>query len=57
MTDDERQQIADDVRAAVEPLIELDKDHGGYDCCGCSTYEAILDHCIAVILGGRDAQS
>jgi hypothetical protein len=52
MTDDERQRIANDVRITVEPLLDAGTWDGGYDCCGCSTYTAILEHCIAVILHG-----
>jgi len=50
-----RQQIADDVSATVGPLLDKSRYDGGYDCCGCSTYQEILDHCVAVILHGRGA--
>jgi hypothetical protein len=57
MTDDERQQIANDVRTTVEPLLQVSQFEGppgfaGYNCCGCGTYRAILEHCIAVIVHG-----
>jgi hypothetical protein len=50
--DDEiRRQIAGRIRAEVEPLLELDKWDGGYNCCGCGTYDMILEHCIAIVEG------
>lgn len=45
-----RQAIAAELEAKIRPLIGIDKHHGGYDCCGCSTYDAILDAAIAVVL-------
>lgn len=26
-------------------------EEGGYDCCGCSTYDMILNHAIAIVKG------
>lgn len=33
----------------VRPLIPVSKNEGGYDCCGCSTYDAVLDHAIRIV--------
>lgn len=44
-------RIAETLDAEIRPLISLDEMEGGYDCCGCSTYGAILDHAIRVVRG------
>ena len=31
---------------ALEPLLFVDKWHGGYDCCGCSTLDALHEDSI-----------
>lgn len=52
MTDEERQALAGELERQIRPLIYKDRSgQGGYDCCGCSTYEMILDHAIAIVLG------
>jgi hypothetical protein len=53
MTDEERQALADELEHQIRPLIDQDKYHGGYNCCGCSTYGMILDHAIAIVHGER----
>ena len=51
MTTPEREEIAARLEAEIRPLIENDKydDPPGYNCCGCSTYDAILDHAIRIV--------
>lgn len=39
------------IEAEVRPLVDKGKREGGYDCCGCSTYDWILDHAIAIVRG------
>ena len=51
MTDDERRSLAQRMEDQVRPLLDRDRLHGGYNCCGCSTYDDILDHCLAIVLG------
>lgn len=52
MTPEERQALADEMEATIRPLIDQDRSHqGGYNCCGCSTYDYILDHAKAIVLG------
>lgn len=47
-----REKIAQEIEAEVGPLLELDRAHeGGYNCCGCETYQAILDHAVRVVRG------
>lgn len=47
MTPDElAQRLEDEIR----PLIAKDRLHeGGYNCCGCETYDEILDHAIRMV--------
>jgi hypothetical protein len=51
MTEEERRELAARLEQEIRPLIELPKTRGGYDCCGCRTYDDILDHAIRVVLG------
>jgi hypothetical protein len=48
-----RESLISEIEARIRPLIEKDKSHGGYDCCGCSTYDVIVDDCIRVIRGEK----
>lgn len=44
--------LADKLEQEIRPLIRKDRSHeGGYDCCGCDTYDLILDHAIAIVRG------
>jgi hypothetical protein len=54
-TDEERQALADKLEREIRPLIHEVTFKGGYDCCGCSTYDKILDHAIAIVRGERYA--
>lgn len=54
MTEEERalrQSIANEIEAKLRPLTNVQKSKDGYDCCGCSTYDWIVDDAIAVALG------
>lgn len=37
------QELLDAIKVNIEPKLHVDKSHGGYDCCGCSTYGVIVD--------------
>ena len=38
------------LEAEVRPLIGKDyRSEGGYDCCGCATYDLILDHAVRIV--------
>lgn len=39
------QRLEDEIR----PLINTDALSGGYDCCGCTSYDEILDHAIRIV--------
>jgi hypothetical protein len=42
----------DEARAAfscLEPLLDVEKRNGGYDCCGCTTPGKLLDDALAAI--------
>ena len=46
------QRVLDAARAAVEalePLLDVEKRNGGYDCCGCTTPGKLLDDALAAI--------
>ena len=43
---DLREALAAQLEAEIRPLLS-----GEYDCCGCSTYDAILDHAIRIVRG------
>lgn len=51
LIDEERHGLAEKLEQEIRPLIDKDKHQGGYDCCGCSTYDTILDHAIAIVRG------
>jgi hypothetical protein len=48
-----RKKIADDIEAKLRPLCGKDKHEGGYDCCGCATYDMIVTDAVQVALGGE----
>lgn len=48
--------LADRMESEVRPLISKSKHDGGYNCCGCSTYDAILDHCIRIAERDREVR-
>lgn len=64
---EERAALADRLESEIRPLInerpEWERGEpdqfgryemvkvGGYNCCGCSTYDAILDHAIRIVRG------
>lgn len=35
--------------AALEPMLDVNKHNGGYDCCGCSTPAMLLDDAVTAI--------
>lgn len=43
------ERVIERMELEIRPLLDEDKYHGGYDCCGCSTYDDILDHAIRVV--------
>ena len=45
------------LEAEVRPLLAVKGWDGGYDCCGCSTYDAILDHAIRIIRGTTEEET
>lgn len=47
----EREQIAEELERVIRPLLEREKYDEGYNCCGCSTYDMVLDHAIAIVKG------
>ncbi len=49
MSDDLSDRILARIEDEVRPLLSKFDDEGGYDCCGCSSYEAILNHAIRLI--------
>jgi hypothetical protein len=53
MDDDERPEPTNPISARLEdeirPLIDKSTSNDGYDCCGCSTYDKILDHAIRIV--------
>jgi len=46
----EREQLAETMESEIRPLLNTKNYDGGYDCCGCSTYDAILDHAKEIVL-------
>lgn len=42
-------KILKKIESEIEPKLDKDKWDGGYDCCGCSTYEKIVDDIVAII--------
>lgn len=51
VTPETREAIAAELESQIRPLIDVDRRDGGYDCCGCSTYDMILDHALAIVRG------
>jgi hypothetical protein len=51
----DREALAAQVEAEIRPLLDsgVSEYDGGYNCCGCSTYDLILDHALALIRGQR----
>lgn len=45
------EHLSNRLEAEIRPLLEKDKYDGGYNCCGCSTYDEILDHAIRIVKG------
>lgn len=41
--------IEDRFASELEPLLERLKTQGGYNCCGCSTYETIYEHALRIV--------
>jgi len=37
------------IETEVRPLLDLGKYEGGYDCCGCTTYDRIVDDVVRII--------
>lgn len=46
---DVRKAIEARIQAEVVPLLAKPRNDGGYDCCGCSTYQAIVDDVLAIV--------
>ncbi len=46
-----RREISIEIETKLRPLIDKGKYDGGYDCCGCSTYDSIVDDAKRVALG------
>jgi hypothetical protein len=46
-----RDFIAAEIEVKLRPLVDLRDTRGGYNCCGCSTYNYIVDDAIAVVRG------
>lgn len=51
MTKKERDGLAKSIEDQIRPLLDRGKYDDGYDCCGCSTYDFILDHAVAIVRG------
>jgi hypothetical protein len=45
-----RLRIATELEERIRPLISLPRSDG-YNCCGCSTYDQILDDAISLVMG------
>lgn len=56
MTTTLREELAKQLEEEIRPLIMTYKSDGGYNCCGCSTYHAILDHAIRIVEGTSPTQ-
>lgn len=46
---DQAAQVGERLEREIRPLINKDRYEGGYDCCGCTTYDEILDHAIRIV--------
>jgi hypothetical protein len=42
-------RIAARFEAELEPLLSELRSRGGYNCCGCSTYEEIYEHALRIV--------
>ena len=47
-----RAALAARLEIEIRPLIGMRPSEGGYNCCGCTTYAAILDHAISIVSPG-----
>lgn len=45
------EQLVSKLEEQLRPRVDIDKFRGGYDCCGCSTYDLIVDDAVRVIRG------
>lgn len=45
---------AREVVATFEPLLDIEKREGGYDCCGCDTTYRLYEDALAAIEGLRE---
>ncbi len=56
---DPRQELVELLESEVRPLLAQSKydDPPGYDCCGCPTYDEILDHAIRIVRGEQSGCS
>jgi hypothetical protein len=46
-----REALAKQLEEDIRPLLCESTHKGGYDCCGCGTYDDILDHAIRIVKG------
>lgn len=44
-----RDRIAQEIEREVRPLLDVSRFDGGYNCCGCTTYDQIVDHCLRIV--------
>lgn len=51
---DKLQEVLDRIASEVRPKLDLDPFDQGYNCCGCSTYDKIVEDIEAIV---RDVQS
>lgn len=51
---DIREAIAQEVEDYLRPRLEKRPFEGGYDCCGCSTYEQIIEDALRIIREGPE---
>jgi hypothetical protein len=42
-------RIEDRFSAELEPLLGVSDLNGGYNCCGCSTYQGIYEHALRIV--------
>lgn len=47
----ERERLAQEIESQLRPRLDIDDAIGGYNCCGCSTYDQIIDDAIGVVRG------
>lgn len=46
-----REQLAKQLEEGIRPLLYKRTSLGGYNCCGCGSYDEILDHAIRIVKG------